>query len=121
MDCLFCKIIEGNIPSKTLYEDEIVKVIMDINPNSNGHTLIIPKKHLTDFEEIDNDTLSHIHDVAKKIKNKLYATLKPHGLILTVNYGLPQLIKHYHLHLIPVYKPKQPVKDVDEVYQQIIN
>ena len=50
MDCLFCKIIEGSIPSRTLYEDDIVKVIMDVNPNANGHVLVLPKKHITDFE-----------------------------------------------------------------------
>ena len=43
MDCLFCKIIEGSIPSRTLYEDDIVKVIMDVNPNANGHVLVLPK------------------------------------------------------------------------------
>ena len=56
MDCLFCKIIEGSIPSRTLYEDDIVKVIMDVNPNANGHVLVLPKKHITDFEELDGKT-----------------------------------------------------------------
>ena len=52
MDCLFCKITSGEIPSKTIYENEHVKAIMDINPTSNGHILIIPKKHVTDFTEM---------------------------------------------------------------------
>ena len=46
-ECIFCKIIEGNVPSKTVYEDEIVKVFLDANPNHNGHTLIVPKKHIS--------------------------------------------------------------------------
>ena len=53
MDCLFCKIIEGSIPSRTIYEDDLVKVFLDINPNTNGHCLIIPKKHIVTVNELD--------------------------------------------------------------------
>lgn len=120
MDCLFCKIIENEIPSKTIYEDDQVKVIMDVNPTSNGHTLIIPKKHIVDFEEMDNETLSYINDTAKKVKKILYKALNPDGLVLLVNYGLPQEIKHYHLHLIPVYKDHQDLLNIDEVYSKIL-
>ena len=120
-DCLFCKIIKGEIPSKTLYENDFVKVIMDINPNSNGHSLVIPKKHFTDFTEMDNGTLGYINDAAKLVKDKLYSTLYPDGLSLHVNYGLYQAVKHYHLHLIPVYKEKQEIIDVEDVYNQIMH
>lgn len=116
MDCLFCNIIEGSVPSKTLYEDDIVKVILDAYPNTNGHTLILPKKHFTDFTEMDNETLSHINDIAKMMKEKLYNALNPDGIVLIVNYGKPQMIKHYHLHLIPTYPEKQDIKDLDEIY-----
>ena len=67
MECLFCKINKGEIPSYTIYEDEVVKVFLDINPKHNGHTLIIPKKHYKDIEDIDMDTLSHIMKIAKKM------------------------------------------------------
>lgn len=120
MDCLFCKIVKGEIPSKTLYENDYVKVIMDINPNSNGHSLVIPKKHYTDFTEMDNEMLGHINDAAKLIKDKIYKVLNPDGLSLHVNYGLYQAVKHYHLHLIPVYREKKEVKDVDEVYNSLM-
>lgn len=120
MDCLFCKIIEGSIPSRTLYEDDIVKVIMDVNPNANGHVLVIPKKHFTDFEELDDATLVHIHNVAKDIKKLLYKALNPDGIVLVNNYGITQVIKHYHLHIIPAYKEKQPLKDVEEVFATIM-
>ena len=93
MDCIFCKINNGEIPSKTIYEDEIVRVMMDINPNSDGHTLIIPKKHITDFEEMDNETLAHINNTAKEIKKLLYKSLNPDGLVLVVNYGVAQQVK----------------------------
>lgn len=120
MDCLFCKIVKGEIPSKTLYENDYVKVIMDINPNSNGHSLVIPKKHYTDFTEMDNEMLGSINDAAKLIKDKIYKALNPDGLSLHVNYGLYQAVKHYHLHLIPVYKEKKDIKDVDEVYNSLM-
>ena len=120
MDCLFCKIVKGEIPSKTLYENDYVKVIMDINPNSNGHSLVIPKKHYTDFTEMDNEMLGHINDASKLIKEKIYKVLNPDGLSLHVNYGLYQAVKHYHLHLIPVYKEKEDIKDVDEVYNDLM-
>ena len=60
MDCVFCKIVNGDIPSKCLYEDELVMVIMDVNPSSNGHSLIIPKKHYKDLFDIDIVLLPHV-------------------------------------------------------------
>ena len=60
-ECIFCKIMNGSIPSYTIFEDEIVKVFLDINPNSLGHTLIVPKKHVSDFTTIDDETLLHIN------------------------------------------------------------
>ena len=57
------------------YEDDIVKVILDAYPDANGHTLIIPKKHITDIDEMDNETLGHINDVAKKIRKLLFNTM----------------------------------------------
>ena len=121
MDCVFCKIIDGSIPSKTIFEDDFVKVIMDINPNSNGHLLVIPKKHYTDFLELDNEMLAHINDTARLMKEKIYHALNPDGLSLHVNYGLYQAVKHYHLHLIPVYKEKQELRSVDEIYSLLMN
>ncbi len=123
MECLFCDIIKGKSPSRTLYEDDIVKVIMDAYPNSVGHTLILPKKHFADFTELDNETLTHINDIAKKMKDLLYKALNPDGMILTVNYGKPQVIKHYHLHLIPTYHKFNLYKGLplDSVHKRIID
>ena len=120
MDCLFCNIIAGKIPSKAIYEDQICKVIMDVNPNANGHILILPKKHITDFEEMDTESFSHIHEVAKEIKKLQYDALNPDGLVMVVNYGIAQQIKHYHLHLIPAYKNKQQIVSVDDTYAKIM-
>ncbi|MDD2238547.1 MAG: HIT domain-containing protein [Bacilli bacterium] len=119
MNCIFCKINNGEIPSQILYEDDVVKVIMDANPTSNGHILIIPVKHYNDFLNIDDNTLIHIHKIAKLMKKYLFESLNPDGLALINNYGINQLIKHYHLHLIPVYKEKQPIKNINDIYQKI--
>ena len=117
MDCLFCKIIAGDIPSYTIYEDDVVKCFLDINPDSNGHTLIIPKKHYLDLSEIDNDTLMHIMHIARILKKKLEEKLNIDGLTLIQNNGDVQEVKHFHLHLKPYYKEKQPLKDVKEIYE----
>ena len=88
MDCLFCKIIDGDIPSYTIFEDELVRVFLDINPNTNGHSLIIPKKHFTDIDDIDNDTLIHIMDVARYVKKLLINKLNCDGVQLEQNNGI---------------------------------
>lgn len=119
-DCLFCKILKGDIPSKKVYEDNIVSVIMDVNPNSNGHMLIIPKKHFTDYTEIDNETLLHINGISKKMKDLIYDRLKANGIKIVVNYGICQEIKHYHMHLIPAYNKKQNIIDIEETYKKLI-
>lgn len=101
MDCIFCKIIKSEIPSKVLYEDELVKVIMDVNPTVNGHALIIPKKHYTDYLELDQDIITHIWDVAKKMGPSIMDKLKAKSLTLLVNFGDDQQVKHFHMHLLP--------------------
>ena len=68
---IFCKIIKGEIPSKKIFEDEKVMVIMDVNPRSCGHCLIIPKEHYQDLYDIDREVLGHIMEVAKDISHLL--------------------------------------------------
>ena len=115
MDCLFCKIVNGEIPSYKIYEDELVYAFLDINPDSNGHTLIIPKKHFLDLDEIDINTLTHILEVAKKLKLRLESKLNCDGLTLIQNNGDIQEVKHFHLHLKPYYKNSK-IKSVEEIY-----
>ena len=104
MDCLFCKIIKGEIPNKTIYEDEKVKVFLDINPNTNGDTLIVPKKHYQDFRDLDNDILIYMHEIIKKIYSIYQEKLHCDGLTIINNSDYAQEIKHYHLHFMPRYK-----------------
>ena len=117
---IFCKIVKGDIPAKKIYEDEVVMVILDVNPISNGHSLIIPMKHYNDLYDIDNDTLIHIMDVARKISDELTEKLHCDGITLEQNNGIAQEVKHYHLHVIPKYK-YDDIKDVDEVYNILSN
>ena len=115
---IFCRIINGEIPSYTIYEDSIVKVFLDVNPRSNGHTLIIPKKHYLDLDDIDEVTLSHIMNVAKKIKKLLEERLNPNGIMLVQNNGSLQEVKHYHLHLVPSYD-NDNLDSVENIYNKL--
>ena len=80
MDCIFCKIINNEIPSYTIYEDELVKVILDINPSVDGHALIIPKKHFDDYMSLDSKTASHIFEIAKTVGANLITKLNTKSL-----------------------------------------
>lgn len=116
MDCLFCKIINKEIPSYKIYEDDVVYAFLDINPDSVGHTLIIPKKHYLDLDDIDIDTLKHIMEIAKLLKKRIEEKLNCDGLTLIQNSGDVQEVKHFHLHLKPFYKNKKD-KTLEEVYE----
>ena len=126
-DCIFCKIIKGEIPSMTIYEDDVVKVFLDINPTTNGDTLIVPKKHIENMLDLDDKTLSHIHKISKEIYNVLKEKLNIDGLTFVQNNFYGQEIKHYHVHLIPRYKNddvkqlsnKEILKEVKEEFNQI--
>ncbi len=120
MDCIFCKIVKGEIESLTVYEDDVVKVFMDSNPDSNGHMLIVPKKHYVDITDIDMNTLDHIMMVAKKMYDLIMRKLNPDGIKLVQNNGILQVVKHYHLHLIPAYKSSIDM-DKEEVYKKLMN
>ena len=115
-DCIFCKILRGEIPSKKLYEDDKVIVIMDVNPKVDGHALVIPKEHVTDFMEISDELLTHIYKVAREVSNKLMSKLNATALTLGVNYGDSQVVKHFHMHLLPNYEVSSAGKNVEEVY-----
>lgn len=116
MDCIFCKIVNGEIPSYKLYEDEKVMVIMDAYPNVDGHTLIIPKKHYDTFMDMPDDLILHINELAKKYSNHIMERLNAKELTVLVNYGNSQKIKHYHLHLLPNFGTRAE-KDAKDVYE----
>ena len=116
-DCLFCKIIKKEVPSFILYEDDNLIVILDAYPDADGHTLIIPKKHYEDIINIDNETLNKIFDKAREITTKLMKKLGKDAITFVINYGEAQVIKHFHLHLIPNYIKKEHKLSKEEVYK----
>lgn len=104
MECIFCKIIKGEIPSYTIYEDETVKAFLDITPKSNGHTLIIPKKHFENIYDMDAETLKQIEMASQKVAKMLKEKLNCKGITRVQNNEYGQEVKHYHMHLIPRYE-----------------
>ena len=90
-------------------------IILDINPKSNGHTLIIPKKHYTDYLELDNEIYDHMLEIGKKIQKEIADKLKATGFTFLFNYGDTQEVKHFHLHIIPKYENKT-LADPKDIY-----
>ena len=118
MDCIFCKIIKGEIPSYKLYEDEDLMVFLDVNPYTPGHTLIVPKEHTLDISTIDNDTLIKVMDKSKEIGKLLMDKLGAEGFTLIQNNGFVQEVKHFHLHVIPKYMENKEM-NIEDVYEKI--
>ena len=106
MDCIFCKIANGEIPSTTLYEDNDFRVILDVNPASKGHTLILPKKHAENLYDLPDETASKALVLAKNMASKIEKALECDGLNLVQNNGetAGQTVFHFHMHIIPRYK-----------------
>ena len=102
-DCIFCKIVKKEISCFKVYEDDRVLAFEDINPISEGHTLIIPKNHATNLWEITEEDLTAVQLAAKKIIKGIKDALNPTGVAaLQLNgKGANQVVMHYHLHLIP--------------------
>ena len=104
--CIFCRIANGEIPSKTIYEDERFRVFLDLGPATKGHALIVPKAHASDLFELPEDTAAAAMKLAKKLGEQMVNNLRADGLNVIQNNGeaAGQTVKHYHLHLIPRYK-----------------
>ena len=102
-DCIFCKIIKGEIPSFKVYEDDKVFAFEDISPISVGHTLVVPKRHAQNLWEIPGEDLTAVHLASQKIIQAIADVLNPTGVAcLQLNgKGANQVVMHYHLHLIP--------------------
>ena len=105
-NCIFFKIANGDISSKTLYEDDMFRVILDINPAAKGHALILPKKHFADIYELDQDTAGEVFVLAKRMAAVMKEALGCEGMNILQNNGkiAGQTVFHFHIHLIPRYK-----------------
>ena len=105
-NCIFCKIAAGDIPSATIYEDNDFRVILDIEPASKGHALILPKEHYANLYELSDELASKALIVAKKVITKMTDILGCDGYNVVQNNGeaAGQTVFHFHIHLIPRYK-----------------
>ncbi len=119
-ECIFCKIVKGELPSKKVYEDDKILGIMDIDPFCDGHILLIPKNHYTDMMDLPEEVLAHINTSAKDIVKKMMEKFDEKGMTISYNYGDKQVVKHFHMHLLPnIDNP--PVKEVEEMYQKFMS
>lgn len=105
-NCIFCKIIAGEIPSATVYEDDDFKAIMDIAPAAKGHVIILSKRHMANLYEIEEQTAARALMVASKIAKAQKKALDCDGINLLQNNeeAAGQSVFHLHIHLIPRYK-----------------
>lgn len=105
-NCIFCKIAAGDIPSATIYEDNDFRVILDIEPASKGHALILPKEHYANLYELSDALAAKALIVAKKVITKMTGILGCDGYNVVQNNGeaAGQTVFHFHIHLIPRYK-----------------
>lgn len=130
-NCVFCKIANGDIPSKALYEDDDFKVILDLGPATKGHALILPKNHYRNLFELPDEEASKVMILAKKMATHMTKKLNCDGFNLVQNNeeAAGQTVFHFHLHLIPRYendgqtlgwKPLEPTQEELEEIKNII-
>lgn len=132
-NCIFCKIANGEIPSKTLYEDETFRVILDLGPATKGHALILPKNHFKNLYEIPEDVAADAMKLAKKMAIRMTDKLGADGFNIVQNNEevAGQSVFHFHMHLIPRYendgahilwKPTEPSQEeLEEIKNRIVN
>lgn len=131
-DCIFCMIANGDIPARTVYEDDGFRVILDMGPATKGHALVLPKEHYADLFEITAEDAKAAMDVARKTAAVLKEKLGADGLNIVQNNGeaAGQTVSHFHIHLIPRYhndgqligwKPASPsAEELDAVLEEIV-
>lgn len=105
-NCIFCKIANGDIPARTLFENDHFCVILDAGPATRGHALVLPKDHYADLFELPQDAAADAMRVAKQVGTQIVDKMGADGLNLVQNNGetAGQTVRHFHLHLIPRYK-----------------
>ncbi|RNI14045.1 HIT family protein [Methanohalophilus sp. RSK] len=106
MECLFCRIINGEVPSHKVYEDEHSYAFLDIYPTSRGHTVVLPKEHITSFLEMNEENTAELFASVNRIAKKVIAVTDAPGVNIGINNGLVagQTVPHVHVHIIPRYE-----------------
>lgn len=131
MDCVFCQIISGDIPSFKVYEDTEVYAFLDIRPTTEGHTLIVPKKHTDSLLTIDDQDLAAVTRATRNLAQKYTRALNADGFTLWNNCGEAgeQIVFHFHMHLLPRYTddglhlaaPANEQIDIEAVHKRILS
>jgi len=106
MDCLFCKIVKKEIPAEIIYEDGKTLAILDINPRSPGHAMVLPKFHSETILDLPEKEIEPLFSAVKKVTELIEKALKPEGFTIGINHGKisGQVIDHLHIHIIPRFK-----------------
>jgi len=119
MDCIFCKIIAGEIPSSKVYEDEDFIAFLDIQPNNFGHTLLVPKKHFVNVYDTSEEVGSKIYPLLTKISNAVKKATGCDGINIIQNNEADagQVVFHSHIHIIPRYKDDFTFKAPHKEYE----
>ncbi|MBD7963720.1 HIT family protein [Fictibacillus norfolkensis] len=104
MSCLGCELANKVLPIHTVYEDEWVTCFLDIDPFNEGHTLILPKRHVKELTELTNEETKAVMDAAKFISKKLENSFNPDGITINQNGGKFSDLTHFHMHVIPRYE-----------------
>jgi histidine triad (HIT) family protein len=133
MNCLFCKIVAKEIPGKIIYEDDSVLGLLDINPRSPGHTMIVPKFHAENILDLPDDLLAGVFLAVKKVTELLKSRLSPDGFTIGINHGKVsgQMVEHLHIHIMPRWAgdggssvhsvvDNPPKVSVDEIMKKIL-
>lgn len=132
-DCIFCKIVAGEIPAAKIYEDEYASAFLDANPNNHGHTLVVPKTHAKNILDVPEDALVRMMPALKKVSKAVFEGMGAAGLNITMNNERPagQVVFHLHIHIIPrfegdglkVWTKKTPYKmgEMEQVAERIKN
>ena len=120
-DCIFCKIVRGDIPCRKIYEDDNCIAFLDIGPQTKGHTLVVPKEHFEGILDVSDETLKDIILVVKKIAKHIDNVLEPKGVRIVQNNGNRSgpAVFHLHFHVRPVYEDTEedtwePIEISDE-------
>ena len=135
-DCIFDKIITREIPATVVYEDEYTLAFLDISPVSLGHTLVIPKKHVTNIFDVNQETLNHVLETVRKIAPAVRDSVGAHGVHINSNHAAEagQVVFHLHFHIIPRHDrtdyefwpkidvtPKQAEETAQKIRELILN
>jgi len=106
MDCIFCKIIKGELPSAKIYEDADTLAFLDIGPVNKGHALVIPKAHVEQFIDMDNEAAENLIVAVKKVVQAVLKGVGADGINVMTSNGeaAGQVVPHVHFHLIPRFK-----------------